>query len=342
MATSNPTVSESVEAYLEMKAVRAPRYVCDLNVTLRSFMSQSGDLKMASLREEHFAKAFDVWRKRYAPGTFNKRFGHIQQWLMHASRRRQLRVSPAELLGTVERRRVVPRRRLYLSASELLAILETTRHPRDRMYLALAMNTTLRAGEVTSLKLEDVDLDHGSLHVLRHKTGTRDILPVTTDLDQELRRWLRFYTEQVGVLKGHFLVVPAKDSPAVKPRGHQYTLGERLAVALKPETQMRQDHHFMRDILAEAGYATEREGLHTIRRSMARNLFDYLTREGGEARDEALSVVQSLLGHSTQSITEKYIGVERFKLQRDKIMRGQAFLSAMAGEAPSNVRRIYG
>jgi integrase len=202
------------------------------------------------------------------------------------------------------------------------------------------MNTALRAGEIISLTLEDVDLDAGNLYVLRHKTGVRDVLPITTDLDQELRRWLRFYTENVGVLKSDYLLVPAKERPFMLKGRRLPNEQEKLLVPLKPYTRMQQDHHLMRDLLEGAGFPVEREGLHTIRRSIARVSYEHFQTQG-ETRDEALSVVQATLGHATQAITERYIGVERFREKRDKVLRGQPFLSAMIPAESSNIRRLH-
>lgn len=331
------TVTESVEAYLAVKATKSEAYERDLGLTLRAVTRNVGNIQMRHLEMEHISKMFDSLAKVNAPGTFNKKHGQVQQWLRHAHRRRQLRRSPDELMSGVERRRVVPRSRLYLSAGELLGVLEAATHPRDRVYLALAMNTALRAGEIISLRLEDLDLDKLTLAVLRHKTGTRDVMPVTADLERELRRWLIFYTDKVGVLEPHFYLAPAKARPVLGPGGAD---PDPLGSRLRPTDRMQRNHQLMHRLLSAAGFPTEREGLHTIRRSVSRLAYDYYLSQG-EARDEALSVVQSTLGHSTQAITEKYIGTERHREKRDLVLRGKPFLSAMLPEQ-DNVRRIHG
>lgn len=330
------TVTESVEAYLIVKAAKSAAYERDLGFTLRGAVKHIGNIQMRHLEMEHISRLFDYWSKVNAPGTFNKKHAQVHQWLLYAARRRQIRRSPAELLSGVERRRVVPRRRLYLSAAELFGLLDASKHPRDRAYLAVAMNTSLRAGEIISLKIEDLDLDKLTLQVLRHKTGTRDVMPVTADLERELRRWLVFYTERCGNLRPEFFLVPAKAKPSL--RGPDRL--DALASELKPTSQMTRDHRGMYKLLKAAGFPTEREGWHTIRRSVARLAYDFYQSQG-DTRDEALSIVQSTLGHSTQAITEKYIGTERFREKRDLVLRGKPFLSAMLPEQ-DNVRRIHG
>ena len=62
------------------------------------------------------------------------------------------------------------------------------------------------------------------------------------------------------------------------------------------------------------------EGSHTLRRSGARALFDRLAESG---YDRSLRIVQSMLHHSSVTITEKYIGVTPDQRSRDEIIKGQ-------------------
>jgi hypothetical protein len=48
------------------------------------------------------------------------------------------------------------------------------------------------------LRVSDVHLSDGHLSVRIEKTGDRDLQPVTSDLDVELRRWLMQYAVDLG------------------------------------------------------------------------------------------------------------------------------------------------
>lgn len=335
-----PTVSESTEEFCAMKArTRSPATVRQIRMTYKGFVRLIGDLQTANLTEVHFDRAFARWSADNMPATYNKKLIHMGQWLEYASRKRQLGSSTRyDLLSMVERMTVTPRRRLYLTAADLTALMDACAHPRDRIYLAMAIHTGLRSSEIISLTLDDVDLDGGNLYVLRHKTNTRDVFPITQDLDAELRRWLVHYTEMIGALGNDFLLVPAKSTPtwdnSVYPAVPNMA-GQRL----RPHARIQNGHTILQELLRRAGYPIAQEGLHTIRRSVARLSYDHLLTIG-EARDEAVSIVQATLGHASPDITLQYIGVERGRERRDSVMRGKPFLSAMLGDQ-TNVKRLF-
>lgn len=338
------TVEQATLGYLEVKKTRSRGYQNDVAQTLRQVSRVVGHIQMRNLTETHIAKVFDTWNTDNKPSTFNKKYGHVQQWLSFAHLRRQTRRHPTELMSGVETRRVVSRRRIYLSARQLLRVLETSKHPRDRAYFAIAMNTSLRAGEIASLKVGDLDLEGGWLYVLRHKTGTRDVFPITSDLEAEMRTWLTYYGARINLdtpeAAGYYLC-PGKAAPILsRPDGGYH---HERDVVLRPHTMICSPHLILQSLLEAAGFSTlelDYEGLHTIRRSVARLLYEHLLTQG-EARDEALSIVQATLGHATQEITLKYIGVERFREMRNRALRNRPLLTAMIGDT-DNVRRLHG
>lgn len=62
------------------------------------------------------------------------------------------------------------------------------------------------------------------------------------------------------------------------------------------------------------------EGVHTLRRSGARALYDRLVSEG---YDGAMRTVQSMLHHSSIQTTEHYLGIHLDKKRRDDVVRGK-------------------
>jgi integrase len=81
------------------------------------------------------------------------------------------------LMLNIHQLKVVTRERLRLSTTEILQALDATADPRDRAMLAVAMNLGLRAGEITSLTVGNVDLTKQSLHVFVSKSGIEDRMP---------------------------------------------------------------------------------------------------------------------------------------------------------------------
>ena len=63
-------------------------------------------------------------------------------------------------------------------------------HLRDRAILLLLQQYGLRAGEVSGLRLDDIDWDQSTLVVQRPKTGSHDRFPLTDTAGQALARYI--------------------------------------------------------------------------------------------------------------------------------------------------------
>jgi site-specific recombinase XerD len=68
---------------------------------------------------------------------------------------------------------------------------EAMRHRRDEAIVRVMLETGLRAGEVVSLELPDVDLAHGVLSVRRGKGGKGRVVPIGPEASLALDRYLR-------------------------------------------------------------------------------------------------------------------------------------------------------
>lgn len=84
-----------------------------------------------------------------------------------------------------------------LSAEDVRNVLRSTRRDRSpigrRDYAILTLLTTygLRAGEITALRLEDVDWKHSRLHVRHSKTGVHSELPLLREAGDAILDYLR-------------------------------------------------------------------------------------------------------------------------------------------------------
>lgn len=218
--------------------------------------------------------------------------------------------------------RVQKRERFRLPVIEFPRLLDSAVEPRDRALLAAACTLLLRKSELASLTIGDVNLTDGEVTVQIWKTNDSDIMPIPYELDVELRRWLTVYSEKVGPLEDHYLLFPRRiqqrwlhddDGKFVAGSGDDYVYFTDQPIIHMQDIATRG--------LRALGYELEpREGMHTLRRSAARWLFDRLVSEG---YDGAIRMVQAMLHHTQIVTTEKYIGLTLDKKKRDDILKGQ-------------------
>jgi integrase len=225
----------------------------------------------------------------------------------------------------------VPRKaKLRIPVTDFARLLDSADRPDRRIILALGLFLFLRGGEIRTLKVGDVRLDQGEVDVVIHKTNDIDEMPIPYELDQELRRWFIAYAEDIGRPLRHddYLVPAHRQFPGWLPRPETGNF--------QPERGVLRPFAHIQLILDKAGYplvngdgTKAREGVHTLRRSGARAMFDALV-EGriGDpmARDDALRQVMAALHHSSMTISEHYIGLEADRMKRNRTMKGVRFL----------------
>lgn len=249
-----------------------------------------------------------------APATLNLELSLLRDFWKYAVHRRVVKDDP-----TWHRRpqRVPPKARRRLGAERFAHLLDAAESPRDRVVLALGIYCLLRASEIRALRVADVDLTTGYIHAKIIKTNQVDDMPIPAELEGELLAWLSIYSEEVGgPLQGDWYLVPSR-SPATF-----VTKGVQGPAILRPTRPVNRPERIVQNALKACGWEVEgdREGIHTLRRSSARALFDSLSDQG---HDAALRIVQSALHHSSLANTERYIGVEADRQRRDDTLRGK-------------------
>jgi len=326
---TTPRVSEAVDRFIAIRQTTCAKQTCiNDRALLRRLVRTSGDPQLHLLTavqiEDHFLALADQ-----KPSSWNKERSRLATFFDFCRRRGWIET---DLLQDVRPKRVVREQRLRLSQDELLRLLEVA-DPRDRAFIAVAMNTALRAATITSLRVKDLDLAQGYLHVYVSKSAYEDELPITAELDTEMRRWLVHYAQELGrPLHAEDLLLPARTSP--KPQWARKDAWATHYGDLRADARIAKPATIIQRALArQLGITTVRgEGVHTVRRSIARHVFEQATSEG---HDGALRVAAALLGHSSTQTTELYLGIDRDRQKRDELLRGRSLFSQ-----PQNVVRI--
>lgn len=220
-------------------------------------------------------------------------------------------------------------RRVRFDPKLLPVIVQGARHPRDKAFLATAVELLLRAGELAELRVQDV-LPTGHLRVTVEKqdgTFDEDEMAIGRDLQSLLAAWLADYRREAGIVPGDAYLFPRL---TVRRGGSHY--GYRL----EPSRRIAHPEQIIKLALASAGVDVEvGSGVHAVRRTCARLLFDHLVEHDGT--DRALGHVSSLMHHASRRTTEVYLGVQGDRVLRNKYVRngGPTPLSLATSDEPS-------
>ncbi|WP_270889257.1 tyrosine-type recombinase/integrase [Pedococcus sp. 5OH_020] len=240
--------------------------------------------------------------------------------------------------------------KLQLDAGQVRALLEGAATPRDRALIAVGFFTAMRRSELQAIRLRDLDLEGGTVFFRVWKSDVEDVLPVSPELRCKLHLWLSEYERNVrrnhrrGLLPSDYLIpayLPRRYAPGMSVvdgrQQRNVTFG-----ALNPERPAAHSYRVVKDGLRRLGLPDHHEGLHALRRSAARQIFDALV--GTRRYDGALRVVQALLHHSTLETTEQYIGLSTEALTRDEFLRTAILLSderpGLTSAFPEGSRRV--
>lgn len=336
-------LSDAIDEYLAVRkrSVKATTHGNDTKV-LKRFLAHVGNIQIKNLKASHVENFFfgegedgePSFYERVQPASFNIVLQHVGLFLRWCERKRYLK---RDLLEDVHRRKLVKRERLRLSPGQLIALLDVAACPRDRILIALAENTGMRAGDIVALKVSDVNLAAGRLRTNISKSGVEDSKPISADLDYELRRWLVYYENAEKntyrqTLQPDWYLVPTQRVWNLRHgRTNEMIHGERFY----PEIKLQKPERAVKRALAALGLDGPGEGIHTIRRSVARAYFESLRAQG---YDGALQATKAFLNHADASVTEHYLGLTHERQVRDETIAGKPFLSGMVeGENVINI-----
>lgn len=313
----NKKLSEAIESYLNHLHARglASNTIKSYRLPLNRALAVWGDIYVSSLRPEHIDNVFSHYQ--WSPKTRNLYLGAFRQFFTYC-RKHGFMAKDFDPTDTWRMVKVPEESKSRLAVEDFPRLLQAATDPRDRAVVALGLFTFCRAGEIRTLRIRDVDFDSGEVSIYRHKTQQADRLPLVTELATEMVLWQNTYQSLMGELNPDWFLVPAKDP---LPMAWSHLLG-RLAptgapAKLRPTQRMSHPYRAAQRPLRALGMLEKGVGGHVLRRSGARALFDRLRHEG---YDGALKRVQSMLGHSSGTITEQYIGLDIERVQRNELL----------------------
>lgn len=294
---------------------------------------------LADIDERHMSRYFDRLRPpQYAANTYNCYRQYLRAFWDYCRGEGWVRTNPMRHVDAARVPKVV---RLLLSADELMRMLDGAT-PRDRVALAIGMNTALRSSDAAALTVGAVNLANDTLTAWIQKTQTEEVLPLTQELRAELILWFRHYALATGVASWQEL----PNAWTLFPSMHSHTRkgGGREAV-YRIHTQYAHPEQIVHRALTRLGHPTFKEGFHTLRRSALRALFDLAAADGV---GDPIRIPQALAGHKNRQTTEVYLGITHEKRLRDEMLRGKSFIGRAqqadaarhAEEAEGHVRAV--
>jgi integrase/recombinase XerD len=275
-------------AYLELEKGAAANTVAAYERDLRQcarFLAERKIAGWAEVATPHLSDwAFALTRGGLAVASSARKLSALRTFFKHLVRERRRAGDPAELLAGPRQSRRVPE---ALSAGEAARLVEgppatDARGVRDRAILELAYGSGLRASELSSLTLQQIDLENGFVRV-RGKGSKERVVPV----GGAARAAIEAY-----VVSARPKLVKAKTGSAL------FLSGRGRAISRKT-------------IWWLVGKAAERAGLrkhvktHLLRHSFATHLLS-----GGAD----LRAIQEMLGHASITTTQIYTAVEDRRL----------------------------
>ena len=342
-------MAQGVEDFLLYRKAdqKSPSTIRNDRMVLRRLFLVTGDIYVASLTERHINAALSSAAVTRA-ASLGIDFTTLSMFCGWAVRNRYLHQLDNPMHGR-KAPRSMPKERQRVPMKDFGRLLDAADHPRDRMVIALGLFLFLRAGEIVDLKLGDIlpRLDHGEIAVRIFKTRQIDVMPVCAELDQELRRWLSYYAETSGPLRHDWHLAPAKSRPTyVQDPLTRHLVPAGGPLRLRPERRIVKIEDIVNRALREIGFATHapdgatlREGVHTLRRSGARALFD-VQRELGY--DGAIRHVQAMLHHANMSQTEHYLGLTLDRVKRNELTKGRPMFDIADTATVIPIREVAG
>lgn len=300
-------LSEAVAAYKKFRIVGgfAKATINNDQATLRRLISVLGDIDTKKISAQHIDRFFESFaddpRRRYEPGTINQHHGALSGFLRWCRGRGHMRPDFDPLVG----RRYQPqpqKARPRVALGDFPRLLNSAKNPRDRMLISCGLYLLGRQSEIVNIRIRDIDFQSGEIAMTIFKSKLYDRMPISQELRTEITRWFKYYEAECGPLQPEWFLCPSM--------GWSPSTGSMI----RPSRKVSKPEEPVKYALSQVGITDRHLGIHCLRRSAARALFDEMTSRG---YDGALRRVSAWLHHSSVTITEGYLGLDIDKAQRD-------------------------
>lgn len=340
-------LSTAVEQYLDLREGRyAKATLYNDRFVLRRFVREVGDVQVMNLRAEVVERWFASLLKPHTtadqqvrPAVTAMTYNNLRARVLQFSRYCQARgMTRADWLVHVTRLKQPRRQQQQVGADTLSQMLDSLDDPRDRAVLATAINTASRSAEIKGLKVGDVDLTNRVLKIWIQKSLIEDHKAISHHLAAELETWLAHYRREVlkhdhRALNDEDYLFPGKRPARITGRRQEGPDGiwrnQTTTRGYEPSKTVNLPEKIAQQALRAVGLPTTGQGLHTIRRSVARIVFDVLVED--ENYESAIRTVSSLLNHSSSATTEQYLGLSTETRKRDEFLRTRGVLAPRIG-----------
>lgn len=331
MPAEKPRLSEAIDDFLRFRKAegKSPNTMRNDRIVLRRLLLTSGDLFLAGIGDRQINVYLATAAESRSGASLAVDYSVLSQFFAWAVRNRLV----GRFANPMEGRKPpkpMPKERQRVHMKDFPRLLDAAGayHPRDRMAVALGLYLFLRGSEAATLRIGDVRLEDGEVLVRVWKTKQIDPMPISAELDREIRSWLTYYSIQCGPLDPSWFLIPhlRRPKPSRDPDTKAF-ISLNSPARLVPESKITRIQEVAQRALSEIGFRlreetgeSRREGMHTLRRSGARARFDTLERVG---YDGAIRHVQTLLHHSTMAMTELYLGLSLDRVKRNELVKGQ-------------------
>lgn len=334
--TEGVRFEDAAKAYLRTREIQVKKatYLTERNMISAIRKTLGGNHWLSTLDETFWWEYFygDEGRARtLAPSSFNGDLRRCKAFVNFCIRRGWLPADAASFLREdVGRRKTTRRQRMILTPAQLIELPEHAAFPTHRIALAIGANTALRGSEIMGIKLGKVFLDRGEMLTKLYKTDDEAMVPITSRLDGEIRRWLEDYEKMtvdqgLGPLQPRWHLVPAQmPGRDREPGSTGYTKTSPNRLRLRPDYCPTHPHVMVQLAMNSMGIEYEKgEGFHTTRRAFARALYDGLVAQGDPG---ALRKTSAMLHHANTGMTEVYLGLTTETVAVSQTLKGRDFL----------------
>lgn len=340
--TRKPTVSEARTSFRYHLVSRglSEQTVKNHMQTLNRWLALVGDTRIDHITSNHVDRFFG--EGNWSPKTQNLYLSLLRGVFFPWCRRQGFMPRDSDPTEGWRNAKSERSEQLWLPVDEFPSLLEAADNPRDRAVIALGLYTFARGSELSTLRIQDVDLDKNLLTFYRWKTKDADLMPISAELWEEMDRYLAYYKVNQGFeIKPEWFLVPvrSKTVPVWDYENKVIVPGLRREADLLPTQRLYRPYEPVKRALRKLGYDPKGSGAHTLRRSGARALFDRLRSEG---YDGSLRRVSSMLGHKDTKTTEIYLGLSLEREQRNELIAGQVMFPSVRNATVIPLREVNG